>query len=143
MYLFHRIADFVAVAATAASESGDESKSSSTWPTLMIFMLIPLAVYFGLIRPQRRRQRQMASLQSSIEVGDEVMTTSGVYGFVTGFEGEIAWLEVDDNVQVRIARRAIQRRVDTAKGETAQPTVGDVANSKGKITPAPGTEVDD
>jgi preprotein translocase subunit YajC len=50
------------------------------------------------------------------------MTTSGVYGFVTGFEGDIAWLEIDDNVQIRIARQAIQRKVDTAKGESAVPS---------------------
>jgi hypothetical protein len=43
------------------------------------------------------------------------MTTSGVYGFVTGFDGDIAWLEIDDNVQIRVARAAIQRRVDTAQ----------------------------
>lgn len=143
MHLSHRIAEFVAAAASAASESGDDSKSSSAWPTLIMLLLIMFAAYFLLLRPQRRRQRQMATLQSSIEVGDEVMTTSGMYGFVTGFEGEIAWLEVDDNVQIRVARQAIQRKVDTAKGETAQPTVDDVNNSKGKIAPAPGTEVDD
>lgn len=50
------------------------------------------------------------------------MTTSGVYGFITSFDGDIAWLEIDDNVQIRIARQAIQRKVDTAKGETAVPT---------------------
>ncbi len=119
------------------------SSNGSAWPTLIIFMLIPLAMYFLLIRPQKRRQRDMVNLQSSIEIGDEVMTTSGVYGFVTGFEGEIAWLEVDDNVQLRIARQAIQRKVDTAKGETGTPTVDDVLNTKGKIEPAAGTEADD
>ena len=56
------------------------------------------------------------------EVGDEVMTTSGLYGFVTGFDGDIAWIEIDDNVQIRVARQAIQRKVDTSKGETATPS---------------------
>jgi len=85
-------------------------------------MLIPVAMYFLLIRPQRRRQREAVNMQKSVEVGDEVMTTSGLYGFVTGFEGDVAWLEIDDNVQIRIARQAIQRKVDTAKGETGVPT---------------------
>ncbi len=89
---------------------------------LGIFMLIPVAMYFLLIRPQRRRQREAATLQRAVEVGDEVMTTSGMYGFITGFDGDIAWLEVDDNVQIRIARAAIQRRVDTAVGDTAEPS---------------------
>jgi preprotein translocase subunit YajC len=98
-----------------------DSKSSPL-PSLIIFMLIPLAMYFLLIRPQRRRQREAVALQSAIEVGDEVMTTSGVYGFITSFEGDIAWLEIDDNVQIRVAKQSIQRKVDTAKGETAVPT---------------------
>ena len=44
-----------------------------------------------------------------------------MYGFVTSFDGDIAWLEIDDNVQIRIAKQSIQRKVDTAKGETAVP----------------------
>ncbi len=119
------------------------ANKSNPLPSLIIFLLIPLAMYFLLIRPQKRRQRESASLQSSVEVGDEVMTTSGLYGFISAFEGDIAWLEIDDNVQIRIARAAIQRKVDTAKGETAEPTVEDVNNAKGKIQPAAGTEIDD
>jgi len=98
------------------------AENSNPLPSLIIFMLIPVAMYFLLIRPQRRRQREAVALQRAIEVGDEVMTTSGVYGFITSFEGDIAWLEIDDNVQIRIAKQSIQRKVDTAKGETAVPT---------------------
>jgi preprotein translocase subunit YajC len=82
--------------------------------SLAIFLLIPLAMYFLLIRPQRRRQRETAALQAAIGVGDEVMTHSGMYGFITGFDGDIVWLEIDDNIQVRVARAAIQRKVDTS-----------------------------
>jgi preprotein translocase subunit YajC len=101
----------------AAEESGGSGVAS-----LLILMLIPLAMYFLLIRPQKRRQRDALALQKAIEVGDEVMTTSGIYGFVTGFDGDVAWLEIDDNVQIRIARAGIQRKVDTASGDTAAPT---------------------
>lgn len=108
--------------------------SQNPLPSLIIFMLIPVAMYFLLIRPQRRRQRETAALQSAIEVGDEIMTTSGVYGFITSFDGDIAWLEIDDNVQIRVARAAVQRKVDTAAGETAVPS--DDGSGKGaKIEP--------
>ena len=99
-----------------------EHSGGSGFMSLAILMLIPLAMYFLLIRPQKRRQREALSLQKAIEVGDEIMTTSGVYGFVTGFDGDVAWLEIDDNVQIRIARQAIQRKVDTATGDTAVPS---------------------
>lgn len=102
----------------AASSS---SNSGSSFVSLIMILLIPVAMYFLLIRPQRRRQREQVALQKAIEVGDEIMTTSGLYGFVTAFDGDIAWLEIDDNVQIRIARQAIQRKVDTSKGETAVP----------------------
>lgn len=94
--------------------ASDETASSSSWSSLIIFLLIPVAMYFLLIRPQRKRQRETAALQQSIEVGDEIMTTSGMYGFITGFEGDVAWLEIDDDVQIRVARAAIQRKVDTS-----------------------------
>jgi preprotein translocase subunit YajC len=106
---------------------------------LAIFLLIPIAMYFLLIRPQRRRQREQVEMQKAIEVGDEVMTTSGVYGFVTGFEGDIAWLEIDDNVQIRISRAAIQRKVDTSGSDSERPT----DDTSGRSTSIPTESVDD
>jgi preprotein translocase subunit YajC len=99
---------------------GQSSSGASTGAALVqlgIFLLIPVAMYFLLIRPQRRRQREQAAMQAAIGVGDEVMTTSGVYGFITGFDGDIVWLEIDDDVQIRIARAAVQRKVDTSVGD--------------------------
>jgi preprotein translocase subunit YajC len=121
----------------ADSNSGGGSALGLFVPML----LIGGAMYFLMIRPQRRKMRNQAALQSSIEVGDEVMTTSGVYGFVTLIEGDIAWLEIDDNVQIRIARQALQRKVDTSQGETAIPS--DDGSGRGtKIEPADGTSTD-
>jgi preprotein translocase subunit YajC len=122
----------------AASDSG----SSSPLGLFVPMILIGAAMYFLMIRPQRRKMRNQAALQSSIEVGDEVMTTSGVYGFVTLIDGDIAWLEIDDNVQIRIARQALQRKVDTAAGETAVPT-DDGSGRSTKIEPTDGTVADE
>jgi preprotein translocase subunit YajC len=107
------------------------AENANPLPSLILFMLIPVAMYFLIFRPQKKRAKAAVALQSSIEVGDEVMTTSGMYGFITSFEGDIAWLEIDDNVQVRVARQAIQRKVDTAIGETAVPSDD---GTKGKQT---------
>jgi len=99
---------------------------------LGIFLLIPVAMYFLLIRPQRRRQREQASMQSTIDVGDEVMTTSGLYGFITGFDGDIVWLEIDDDVQIRVTRAAVQRKVDTSGGNTSGDTPSHKPDSEGR-----------
>ena len=83
---------------------------------LGILLLIPFAMYFFLIRPQRRRMREQQELQRSIQVGDEVVTTSGIFGTITGEDGQDRfWLEIDDDVQIRIARAAIQGRASAAE----------------------------
>jgi len=90
-----------------ASSSG--GGGSAAILQLGILLLIPFAMYFFMIRPQRRRMREQQELQRSIQVGDEVITTSGVYGTITGEDGDARfWLEIDDDVQIRIARAAIQ-----------------------------------
>lgn len=94
---------------------------------LGILLLIPLAMYFLMIRPQRRRMKEQQALQRSLTVGDEVITTSGVYGFITGEDGDKFWLEIDDDVQIRIARAAVQGRVTTTSSATADAGVDDTA----------------
>jgi len=99
---------------------------------LGILLLIPFAMYFFLIRPQRRRAREQQDLQKSIEVGDEIVTTSGIFGRVTGEDGPNRfWIEVDDDVQIRVARAAIQGKVgdEDADKPGIAPAKGDVADS--------------
>lgn len=93
--------------------------------SLLVLLLIPFAMYFFLIRPQRKRMKDAASLQSSLGVGDEVVTSSGVYGFITGEEDDLFWLEVDDDVQIRIAKAAIQNKVNQSATDATDDTDDD------------------
>jgi preprotein translocase subunit YajC len=105
---------------------------------LGILLLIPFAMYFFMIRPQRRRSREAQELQKSIQVGDEIVTTSGVFGKITGEDGPNRfWLEVDDDVQIRIARAAVQGKVD-ADDEVA--SVADTADEAANSGPS---DIDD
>ncbi len=110
--------------------SGSSSGSAATFPILMGLMLV--VVYFLMIRPQRKRMREQASMQSAIEVGDEVMTNSGIFGFVTGVDGDKFWLEIDDDVQIRIARSAVQGRVKQPTDDTSTGKNGTDKNGTGK-----------
>jgi preprotein translocase subunit YajC len=92
----------------------EATNSGGSAVSLLILPLMMVGMYFLLIRPQRRRMKEQASLHSSLAEGDEIITTSGMYGFITGFDGDIVWLEIDDTIQIRVARAAIQRKVDTS-----------------------------
>ena len=57
-------------------------------------VLIFAAMYFLLLRPQRRRVRDAQGLQKSIAENDEVVLNSGVLGFVSAIDGDIVWLDI-------------------------------------------------
>ena len=116
--------------------SADES-SPNILVSLIPFLVIGLIMYFLLIRPQRRRMKEAAQLQSSVGVGDEVVTTAGIYGFITGEDGpDRFWLEIDDDIQVRIARAAVSRKVDTHAEDEAAAAKADEATAKADATPS-------
>lgn len=104
-------ADMPSTLATTIFASADPGGSSIL--SFLFLPLILLAMYFLMIRPQRKRMRDQQNLQQSVEVGQDVVTTSGVFGTITGEDGPNRfWLEIDDDVQIRIARAAIQNVVD-------------------------------
>jgi preprotein translocase subunit YajC len=88
-----------------------ESSSGGGAFQLVFFALIFVAMYFLLIRPQRRRMREAQQLQRSIGEGDEVLLNSGLYGFVAAIEGDVMWLDIAEGVEVRVSRSAVARRL--------------------------------
>jgi preprotein translocase subunit YajC len=99
---------FLTVLAQSSNNSG------SGLVALLPFVLIAVAMYFLLIRPQRRRMQEQRSLANAVEEGDEVMTTAGMYGFVTAIEGDVIWLEIAEGIDIRVARQAVSRRIPVA-----------------------------
>jgi preprotein translocase subunit YajC len=82
------------------------SNGGSPIASLLIFALPVLLILF-MVFSQRRRQREVQSLQSTLAVGDEVTTTSGLYGTIKTLDDSTATLEISPGVTVRFDRRAI------------------------------------
>src|SRR4051812_50109004 len=95
---------------------------------LLPILLLIVLMYFMLIRPQQKRMRAQQALLSAVQEGDEVLTTAGVYGFITAMEGDIVWGEIAEGGGGRVAQGAIAPRVDP----TATPT-----QAPGDDAPAP------
>ena len=87
--------------------------SGSGTGTLLIFAL-PVLLIGYMFLTQRRRQKAVQSMQSSLAVGDEVATTSGFLGRITALDDGIATVEVSPGVNVRLDRRAIAGPAPTA-----------------------------
>jgi preprotein translocase subunit YajC len=76
-------------------------------------LLMGVVFYFLLIRPQNQRRRAQMQMQSDVEVGDEVVTTAGIYGTITEIDDDfgIVTVEVAPNTDIRMARAAIAQRL--------------------------------
>jgi preprotein translocase subunit YajC len=87
---------------------------------LLILILLFVVMYAAMIRPQQRRAREHQSLIAAVQVGDEVMTTAGIFGTVTAVEGDVITVEISPGVVMRVARAAIGRRLsqELEAGET-------------------------
>jgi len=78
---------------------------------LLPILLLIVLMYFMLIRPQQKPMRAQQSMLSAVEEGDEILTTAGVYGFITAMDGDMLWVEIAEGVEVRVAKGAVARRV--------------------------------
>ncbi len=73
---------------------------------------IPLVLMFGImyflvILPQQRQRKKTQEMLAAVKNGDKVITTSGIYGTISGMDGDTIILKIADNVKIRIARAAI------------------------------------
>jgi preprotein translocase subunit YajC len=75
--------------------------------TVLMMLGLFLFMYFLIIRPQRKRQKEHASLVESLGKGDEVVMTSGMLGKITKIEGDYVVLEVSNNLELKFQRVAV------------------------------------
>jgi preprotein translocase subunit YajC len=74
---------------------------------LIILALMLGVMYVVMIRPQRQRQAEQQSTIESADVGDEIITTGGIYGTITEVEGDDVDVELAPGIVVHMTRRAI------------------------------------
>lgn len=93
----------------------------SVWGLTPILLLFVLMIW--MITSQRRRQREIATMQAALAVGDDVLSVGGIMGRIVSDEGAILGLEVAPGVVIRVERRAISGRAsDVPERETPPPT---------------------
>jgi len=100
---------FAGSSALLVSMQAPPDGSPAFWVQLVPFALILGIFYFVILLPMRRRQKKVADFQSSLKVGDRVVTTSGIYGSIVKLDDATVVLQVDENAKTRlkIARSAV------------------------------------
>ena len=106
-----------------AAASEKQNSGGSFVVTLLFMGAIGAAMYFLMIRPQRRRLKESQELQRAISEGDEVITNAGVFGFVNAIDGDIVWLEIAEGTEIRVSRSSLLRRINPV----VEPAGGEIA----------------
>ena len=75
--------------------------------TFLPMILIIAVFYFFMIRPQMKKQKEVAAFRNSLQKGDKVVTTGGIYGKILELKDNYVLLQIDDNVKIRVDKSAL------------------------------------
>jgi preprotein translocase subunit YajC len=89
--------------APAAAAGGTESTLMSMLPLVLMFVVL----YFVMIRPQMKRQKEHKALIEALAKGDEVVTTGGLLGRVSRLNESFVHVEVASGVELQVQRSAV------------------------------------
>lgn len=78
---------------------------------ILPFALMFAVVYFLMIRPQQKRMKEQQALLANLKYDDEVITTSGILGKITGITDKVVTLEIADGVRVKMLKSQISQVV--------------------------------
>ncbi|HZZ56631.1 MAG TPA: preprotein translocase subunit YajC [Opitutaceae bacterium] len=89
---------FFAQASAAAAQQG------SMWSSLFVMGLFIVGMYFLMIAPQRKKQKEHEKMLSALRTGDEVVTTGGIFGTITNVKEDRFVLKISDTTKVEIGK---------------------------------------
>jgi len=75
--------------------------------TFLPMILIIAVFYFFMIRPQMKKQKEVAAFRNSLQKGDKVVTTGGIYGKILELKDNYVLLLIDENVKIRVDKSAL------------------------------------
>ena len=87
-------------AAPAAQQGGG-------WTMWVMLALIFVVMWFFMIRPQKKQQKELQNFRDGLKKGDKVVTIGGIYGTVCEVKEGTVLLEVDNNVKIRVSKNAL------------------------------------
>lgn len=99
--------DFL-IPAAQAQTAGAPAQGGAMGLTTLLFPIALIAImYFLMIRPQMKKQKEHRGMLDKLAKGDEVITTGGIAGVVTDIGDNFVTVEVSDGVRVRVQKGAV------------------------------------
>ena len=87
-----------------AAPAAQQGSGMSMW---IMLALIFVVMWFFMIRPQRKQQKELQNFRDGLKKGDKVVTIGGIYGTVCEVKEGSVLMEVDSNVKIRVNKNAL------------------------------------
>ena len=84
-----------------------QAQQGGGWSMWIMLALIFVVMWFFMIRPQKKQQKELQNFRDSLKKGDKVVTIGGIYGTVTEVKEDSVLIEVDNNVKIRVSKQAL------------------------------------
>jgi len=91
----------------AMAPTQGQGQQSGQMMSLVFLVLIIVIFYLFMIRPQMKRQKELTKYRNSLQKGDRVVTTGGIYGKVNDVKDNTVTLEIAPNVHIKVDKSAI------------------------------------
>lgn len=80
--------------------------NSGLW---LMMLAVIVVMYFFMIRPQQKRQKELREFQNTLQKGKKVILSGGIYGKVVDVEDTYVMVEVDNNVKIKVDKGSVVR----------------------------------
>ena len=83
------------------------AQQGSGWSMIIMLVAMFAIMYFFMIRPQNKKQKEIQNFRKNLEVGQDVISAGGIYGKVKAIEDNVVVLEIASGVKIRIDKNSI------------------------------------
>lgn len=91
------------------AETAQTPTQGFPWVMIVVYVALFAALYFFMIRPQKKKQKEEKKMRENLQIGDEIVTIGGIYGRVISLKEDTMVIEsLSDHSKITIARWALQ-----------------------------------
>lgn len=94
-----------------------DANGGSIWPMIIFLVAIFAVMYFLMIRPRQKQQKEHDVLTKEVRVGDKVIIAGGIYGQIESLGEDTVLLKIESGAAMRVARSSILGKQDVGESE--------------------------
>lgn len=103
---------------TLLQAAGAQGAAGGRWTMWVMLLLIFVVMWFFMIRPQRKQQKELQKFRDGLQKGDKVVTVGGIFGTVVEIKEKSVLIEVDKDVKIRVDKNSLVKDYSDAPAAT-------------------------